>query len=150
MRISKDIARLGISTPSETHRPELFEGTVRVVEAFVGNNPVAQSELPSLIESVHRALGGFGVKTGAGADKPARTEPAVPVERSVFKSHIVCLECGGSFKSLRRHLAARHDTYPEAYRETWGLPSNYPMVAPAYSAVRSKLAKSLVGTGRGE
>jgi predicted transcriptional regulator len=139
--------------PARSDAPDaraVFDGTLRLVEAFVSHNQVGWDDLPRLIHSIHRALS--ALPSGSG-DRPAAQDrrstldprPAVPVEDSVSKNRIVCLDCGESFKSLRRHLAARHNTFPEAYRARWHLPSTYPMVAPAYSAVRSRLAKSLVG-----
>lgn len=94
---------------------------------------------PACIETVHQALGKL---TGPAApEEEPRPTPAVPVKRSVQPDFIVCLEDGRQFKSLKRHLMARYDMMPEQYREKWGLPADYPMVAPNYAAARSVLAK---------
>lgn len=120
--------------------------TARIVEAHAHRNPVPADQLPELIRSVHRALGGLGQDEAAPA-APARPEPAVPIRRSVRPDRITCLECGAEMKMLRRHIANEHHLTPEAYRERWGLRRDYPMVAPDYAEVRSGLAKQL-GLGR--
>ena len=127
-------------TASETTSAEL---TAEVVSAYVSNNPVPASELPTLIASVHHALTGLG---GAVVEEE-KPVPAVNPKRSVKPDHIVCLECGGKFKSLKRHLASHYDMTPDEYRSKWGLAADYPMVAPEYAAQRSELAKSM-GLGR--
>jgi predicted transcriptional regulator len=124
----------------------LLELTADVVAAYVSNNPVPASDLPNLISEVHSALGRIGSVSAAPAvaEKP---KPAVNPKKSVFDEHIVCLEDGKKFKSLKRHLMSHFGLTPEAYREKWGLDPNYPMVAPNYAAARSKLAKKM-GLGR--
>lgn len=117
-----------------------IDTTATVVAAYVGHNTVAATELPGLIEAVHRAL----VNLCAPATVPAEElKPAVPVKKSVTEQFIVCLEDGKRFKSLKRHLRTAYGMTPDAYREKWGLPKDYPMVAPAYAAVRSELAKNM-------
>lgn len=122
-----------------------LERTADIVSAYVSNNPVPAGELPSLIGEIHKSL--TALATGE-TDAPAvALSPAVPIKKSVQHDHIVCLEDGKKFKSLKRHLATSHGLTPDEYRTRWNLPSNYPMTAPAYSASRSTLAKQ-IGLGR--
>jgi len=122
---------------------ELLDLTARIVAAHVSNNSVAQNELSALIENVHRALSGLGRPTPPPPEAPARPEPAVPVKKSVTPNYLVCLEDGKKLKMLKRHLKTAYDMTPEQYRERWGLPSDYPMVAPDYAKHRSSLAKQI-------
>ncbi|MFG1374239.1 MucR family transcriptional regulator [Xanthobacter oligotrophicus] len=110
-----------------------------IVAAFVGHNTVAATELPALIQSVHAALSRLAAPAKETIEE---LKPAVPVKRSVTADFIICLEDGRRFKSLKRHLRTAYDLTPEAYREKWGLPRDYPMVAPGYAAARSELAKA--------
>ena len=126
-------------------RPELVELTTEIVAAYVGANSVPTHELPAVIETVYRSLKGLSSVTET-VETEARM-PAVPVKKSITNDHIVCLEDGKKFKSLKRHLRTRYDMSPEEYREKWGLPADYPMVAPAYAAKRQELAKK-IGLGR--
>jgi predicted transcriptional regulator len=114
-----------------------------IVAAYVRNNTVATAELPDLIRNVHRSL----VELGDPVAEPERLKPAVSVKKSIHHDYLVCLEDGLKFKSLKRHLRSKYDLSPDEYREKWGLPADYPMVAPGYSAQRSKLAKKM-GLGR--
>lgn len=123
---------------------EVLEMTTEIVSAFVSNNDVEASALPGLIESVHRALVAQG---SLAAEAAASAEPAVSVKKSVSAEHIVCLDCGRKLKTLKRHLRADHDLSPADYRAKWGLPADYPMVAPSYSKARSAFAKQ-IGLGR--
>jgi predicted transcriptional regulator len=112
-----------------------------IVSAYVSNNSVPSGELPSLINDVHLAL----VKVGGGAAE-AQAEapkPALPIKKSITPDYIVCLEDGKKFKSLKRHLRTQYNMTPEQYRERWGLPVDYPMVAPNYAKARSQLAKQM-------
>lgn len=112
-----------------------------IVAAYVSNNTVPAAELPDLIKSVQQALLSAA---SAGVDAPKEElKPAVPVRRSVTPDYIVCLEDGKKFKSLKRHLRTHYDLSPEEYRQKWGLPADYPMVAPNYAAARSALAKKM-------
>jgi len=123
----------------------LVEIAADVVSAYVSNNPVPAGELPALIGQIFEAL-----TVTAGGEAVPKTEdlkPAVPVRKSVTPDYIVCLEDGKKFKSLRRHISTHYGLTPEEYREKWGLPSDYPMVAPNYAAARSALAKTM-GLGR--
>src|SRR5271167_2917061 len=118
-----------------------IELTANIVSAYVSNNSVASAEISNLIGLVYSALkrvAGGQVATAADAPKPA-----VPVKRSVTPEYIVCLEDGLKFKSLKRHLRTRYNLTPDQYREKYGLPLDYPMVAPNYAAARSKLAKDM-------
>ena len=115
--------------------------TTDVVSSYVRNNSVPRAELPNLINEVHTALlrvGGGTVEVPVEAPKPA-----IPVKKSVTPDYIVCLEDGKKFKSLKRHLRTQYNITPEQYREKWGLPADYPMVAPNYAKARSKLAKEM-------
>ena len=119
----------------------LVELAADVVAAYVSNNAVSMAELPSLIAQVHKAL----VATATGSvEKPVEAlTPAVSIKKSIHPDYIVCLEDGKKFKSLKRHLRTKYDLSPEDYRAKWGLPADYPMVAPNYAAARSELAKSM-------
>ncbi len=126
--------------------PDSVELAAEVVAAYVSNNPVPSSGLSALIVSVHAAVERLG-KEPEKALAPTETKtPAVPVRKSVAPDYLICLEDGKKFKSLRRHLRLLGLT-PEQYREKWGLPPDYPMVAPNYAAQRSALAKK-IGLGR--
>ena len=119
--------------------------TAKIISAHVGNNQVAVAALPQLIQSVHRSLAAAG--TAEPAPAPAPLTPAVPIRKSVFPDHIVCLDDGKKLKMLKRHLQTRYGMTPQQYREKWGLPADYPMVAPNYASHRSSLAKQ-IGLGR--
>ena len=127
-------------------KAELIDMTAEIVSAYVGNNSVATTEVAALIERVYSAL----EVASNGEDKERETEsiPAVKVEDSVTDDYIVCLEDGQTFKSLKRHLRTHFDLSPEEYRRKWGLPPDYPMVAPNYAKARSRLAKKM-GLGQG-
>jgi len=124
----------------------LIELTADIASAYVGNNNVPPSELPGLIQKIFGAL--------SGVDAPAAEAvveakiPAVSIRKSLTDNYLICLEDGRQFKSLKRHLRAKYNLSPEEYREKWGLPKTYPMVAPAYAAARSALAKQS-GLGQG-
>jgi len=120
---------------------ELVELTAEIVSAYVSNNTVVAADLPSVIQNVFEALN----KASAASGQPLKEElkPAVPIKKSVTPEFIICLEDGKKFKSLKRHLRTHYDLSPEEYREKWGLPHDYPMVAPNYAAARSELAKRM-------
>ena len=124
----------------------IIEMTTDIVSAYVGNNSVSANDIPSLIANVHKAL--TEVASGSVTVEIAPKEPAVPVRRSITPDHLVCLEDGRKFKSLKRHLRTAYDLTPEQYRAKWGLPKDYPMVAPNYAKARSDLAKQM-GLGQG-
>jgi len=117
----------------------ILELTAEIVSAHVSNNSVPLSELPGLIQEVYKTLSAVG----RGAPSPEKLQPAVPVKKSVFPDYIICLEDGKKLKMLKRHLKTAYNMTPEQYRERWGLPSDYPMVAPNYARRRSDLAKKI-------
>ena len=127
-------------------KAEIIEMTAEIVAAYVENNNISTGDLPALIQSVHRAL--TSVASGGEAVEPAPKEPAVPVRRSITQDYLICLEDGRKFKSLKRHLRTKYNMSPEDYRAKWGLPKDYPMVAPSYAKARSDLAKQM-GLGQG-
>ena len=127
-------------------KSEVIEMTADIVAAYVGANSVAAGDLPSLIQSVHRALS--GVASGSDIAEAAPKEPAVPIKKSITPDYLVCLEDGRKFKSLKRHLRTKYNMSPEDYRAKWGLAKDYPMVAPNYAKARSELAKQM-GLGQG-
>src|ERR1700759_5320253 len=127
-------------------KSEVIEMTADIVSAYVGNNSVTAADLPALIQRVHRARG--GISAGSEAGEAAPKEPAVPIRRSITPDFLVCLEDGRKFKSLKRHLRTKYNMSPEEYRAKWGLPKDYPMVAPNYAKARSDLAKQM-GLGQG-
>lgn len=130
---------------TETNTEMLMELTSEVVSAYVSNNPVSTNELPNLINEVYASLAKVaGSESGASAHN---TKPAVPIKKSLHDDYIICLEDGQKFKSLKRHLRSHYDMSPEEYREKWGLPADYPMVAPNYAKARSRLAREM-GLGR--
>src|SRR5918998_5511069 len=135
-----------MSTMSEsTTSPNYIELSADIVSAYVSNNSVPAADLPSLLASVYAAL----TKTAEGQQEEPKAElvPAVSVRKSVTPDAIICLEDGKPFKSLKRHLRTTYGMTPEQYRAKWGLPQDYPMVAPNYARARSNLAKSM-GLGR--
>lgn len=112
-----------------------------IVSAYVSHNSVPATDLPALIATTHAAIAGLGSEPQAPAEeKPA---PAVSIKKSITPDFLVCLEDGKKFKSLKRHLRTAYDMSPEEYRARWGLPPDYPMVAPAYAEARSTLAKKM-------
>ena len=121
---------------------DFIELTADIVSAYVSNNSVPASELPALISEVHSALsrvvGGIAPIVPAEAPKPA-----IAVKKSITADYLICLEDGKKFKSLKRHLRTQYNITPEQYREKWGLPPDYPMVAPNYAQARSQLAKQM-------
>ena len=112
-----------------------------IVSAYVSNNSVPASDLPTLINDVHSAL--VRVMSGTAPAPTEAPKPAVPAKKSVTNEFIVCLEDGRKFKSLKRHLRTQYNMSPDEYREKWGLPPDYPMVAPNYAKARSNLAKQM-------
>jgi predicted transcriptional regulator len=120
--------------------------TTDIVASFVANNKMTPEELTDLIRSVHRTLSGLA---NGGDEKPAeRPKPAAPINKSVQHDYIICLEDGKKLKMLKRYLRSTYNLSPDEYRKRWGLPPDYPMVAPAYAARRSEFAKK-IGLGKG-
>jgi predicted transcriptional regulator len=118
-----------------------IELTAGIVSAYVSNNVVPAGDISSLISQVHTALLRISNGQGELSIDPAR--PAIAVKKSITPDYIICLEDGKKFKSLKRHLRTQYDMTPEHYREKWGLPPDYPMVAPNYAQARSQLAKKM-------
>ena len=127
------------------NRQELLSLTTEIVASFAGNNPIATTDLPTLISAVFTALNNVGKDQVEEA--PEAPVPAVPIKKSIRPDYIICLEDGKKLKMLKRHLATSYGMTPDQYRQRWGLPKDYPMVAPAYAAQRSSLAKQ-IGLGR--
>ncbi|EHH13902.1 transcriptional regulator [Mesorhizobium amorphae CCNWGS0123] len=130
---------------AEKNIDTLIELTADVVSAYVSNNPVPVGDLPALIGQVHAAL--KGTAGSVSTQEPEPLKPAVPIRKSVTPDYIISLEDGKKFKSLKRHLSTHYGLTPDEYRAKWGLPADYPMVAPNYASARSALAKTM-GLGR--
>jgi len=138
----------GDSNQDQATSMDTLRSVTDIVASYVANNSVPASALSELVKTVHRSLTNLN---GAPVEAPVTTEkskPAVPVSRSIQHDYIVCLEDGKKLTMLKRYLRARYDMSPEDYRRKWGLPPDYPMVAPAYAARRSDFAKS-IGLGKG-
>jgi predicted transcriptional regulator len=124
---------------------ELLKLASDIVAAYVSNNPIPVADVPGMIKSVHATLG--GLTTGGPSDASTTQKPAVTIKKSVTPEYIVCLEDGKKLKMLKRYLRSRYSMSPDEYRAKWGLPADYPMVAPNYAAQRSEFAKK-IGLGR--
>ena len=136
----------GTATSALAATDETRRLTVQIVSAHVSNNSVAPSDLPALIAQIYGSLQGLGKPTEIVVERP---QPAVAIKKSVTPEYIVCLEDGKKLKMLKRHLFSAYGMTPDQYRERWGLPADYPMVAPAYAQQRSQLAKTIgLGTRR--
>lgn len=134
-------------TSADDAKPvSLLALTAKIVAAYTQRNAMPGSDLPALIDRVFQSLAGLTSASTTAAPE-ARPEPAVPVKKSVFADYIVCLEDGKKLKMMKRHLMTSYGLTPQAYRERWSLPPDYPMVAPSYAERRSTLAKS-IGLGR--
>jgi predicted transcriptional regulator len=121
------------------------ELTADIVAAYVSRNPLPVADIAALINQVHMALS--SVSTGHKPPQPEPPKPVVSVKKSITPDYLVCLEDGKRFKSLKRHLRAQYNLSPDQYRDKWGLPRDYPMVAPSYAATRSRLAMQ-IGLGQ--
>ena len=119
---------------------DLLALTTEIVAAHVSNNTVAVADLPTLIGQVYQSLSTIGTGPAPVVERP---QPAVSIKKSIHPDYIVCLEDGKKLKMLKRHLKTAYDMSPEEYRDRWGLPPEYPMVAPNYAKQRSKLAKEI-------
>ena len=128
-----------------TNEIDLVTLAGEIVSAYVSHNSISLQDLPTLISAVHAALQALGAEAPSEAAQPLK--PAIAIKKSVMPEFIICLEDGKKFKSLKRHLMTYFQMTPDDYRTKWGLPDDYPMVAPAYAAVRSSLAKTN-GLGR--
>ncbi len=123
---------------------ELLALTSDIVSAYLAGNTLPDAEVPALIERIYKTLAGMGTGGSVMAERP---QPAVPIKKSVTPEYIICLEDGKKLKMLKRHLKSAYGMTPEMYRERWGLPADYPMVAPNYAEKRSSLAKN-IGLGK--
>ncbi|HTH16485.1 MAG TPA: MucR family transcriptional regulator [Magnetospirillum sp.] len=132
-------------TADKTNRDELLRMAVDVVAAYVSKNPLPAGQIPEVIHTVYASLS--SLEGGAPEAKAEAPKPAVPVKKSVTPDYIVCLEDGKKLKMLKRHLRTTYNMTPDEYRAKWGLPPDYPMVAPNYAAQRSDFAKK-IGLGR--
>jgi predicted transcriptional regulator len=135
----------------QTKHTDLLALTTEIVSSHLSNNTIPAPEIPALIERIYKTLSGLGTDTPAPITNSERPQPAVPIRKSVMPDYIICLEDGKKLKMLKRHLKTAYSMTPEQYRERWGLPSDYPMVAPNYAKTRSRLAKDIgLGTGKNE
>ncbi|MGB0696260.1 MAG: MucR family transcriptional regulator [Rhodospirillaceae bacterium] len=132
---------------SELSRSEKVKLTVSIVSAHMGKNNVAVDEIPTILGDVYKSINALASPEEKAPEKP---EPAVPIKKSIHTDYLVCLEDGKKLKMLKRHLKTAYGLTPEEYREKWGLPADYPMVAPSYASKRSSLAKQIgLGTRTG-
>ncbi|MEL7541192.1 MAG: MucR family transcriptional regulator [Pseudomonadota bacterium] len=134
---------MSTDTNTDISKLDLLTQAAEIVAAYVSNNAISASDLPDLLTTVHNKLGELAIE-GGEAERP---EPAVPIKKSVTDHHIICLEDGAKLKMLKRYLRTRYNLTPEEYRKRWGLPSDYPMVAPEYARRRSDFAKK-IGLGK--
>ena len=133
------------AAPENISKEQLLEMTTEIVSAYVGNNTIAAGELNELIVSIHDSL--HNLTNGGVEVEPEPIKPAVPVRRSVTPDYLICLEDGKRLKMLKRHLRTTYGLSPDDYRAKWGLPADYPMVAPNYAQQRSEFAKK-IGLGK--
>jgi len=134
---------MSTDTHEDISKLDLLTQAADIVAAYVSNNAISASDLPSLLTTVHQKLGELALEGG----EAARPEPAVPIKKSVSDHYIICLEDGAKLKMLKRYLRTRYNLTPEEYRKRWGLPADYPMVAPEYARRRSDFAKK-IGLGK--
>ncbi|MBU6236157.1 MAG: MucR family transcriptional regulator [Alphaproteobacteria bacterium] len=127
-----------------TNHADLLTLTSDIVSSYLSANSVPAADIPAIIERIYKTLANVNAPQGIMADRP---QPAVSIKKSVTPEYIICLEDGKKLKMLKRHLKSAYNLTPDEYRERWGLPSDYPMVAPNYADKRSKLAKS-IGLGK--
>ena len=133
------------NTDSTLEADEIMRMTTDIVASFVANNPVPTDSLSDLIASVHKTVSGLASKETAPVQE--RPKPAVPIGKSITEDHIICLEDGKKLKMLKRYIRTNFSMTPDEYRAKWGLPHDYPMVAPNYAKQRSEFAKT-IGLGR--
>lgn len=134
------------NTPRKSAVDAHIEVVADVVSAYVSNNSMRAADLPDFIAAVHASIRSL-TKDNVEPAPAAPLVPAVPIKKSLTQDHLICLEDGKKFRSLKRHLGTVYNMTPDEYRTKWGLPKDYPMVAPGYSAIRSKLAKD-IGLGQ--
>ena len=147
----KQLPHRSVIVPPQADAPPLKSDDILklagdIVAAYVRNNPIPVSDVPAMIKSVHSMLS--GLSSAAQSHMTTTQKPVVPIKRSVTPDHIICLEDGKKLKMLKRYLRSNYNMTPEEYRAKWGLPADYPMVAPNYAAQRSEFAKK-IGLGRG-
>jgi predicted transcriptional regulator len=140
-RLERPACGGGATAMNDKISGNFIELTAGIVSAYVSNNAVAAGDISSLISQVHTAL--LRVSNGQSEASGEPVKPAIAVKKSITPDYIVCLEDGKKFKSLKRHLRTQYNMTPEHYREKWGLPPDYPMVAPNYAEARSQLAKQM-------
>lgn len=128
----------------EANHDTLLSLTTEIVSSHLSNNTVSSNEIPGIIDQVYKTLANINSDGSGAGDRP---QPAVPIKKSVTPDYLICLEDGKKLKMLKRHLKTTYGMTPDEYRERWGLPSDYPMVAPNYAKQRSKLAKE-IGLGK--
>ena len=133
-------------TASKPGSSNYIEVVADLVSAYVSNNSMRASDLPDFIASIHASIQQLAAGQVEAPPAPPPV-PAVPIKKSLTQDHIICLEDGKKFRSLKRHLGTVYNMTPDEYRTKWGLPKDYPMVAPGYSEIRSKLAKD-IGLGQ--
>ncbi len=134
---------MNTDTTENISKLDLLTQAADIVAAYVSNNAISAADLPSLLTTVHQKLGELAVDGG----EAQRPDPAVPIKKSVTDHHIICLEDGAKLKMLKRYLRTRYNLTPDEYRKRWGLPADYPMVAPEYARRRSDFAKK-IGLGK--
>ncbi len=132
--------------PHNVAEEELLRMTADVVAAYLGNNTLPTAQLPDVIRAVYLSLKALDGKAGEAKSEPLK--PAVPIRKSITPDYLICLEDGKKLKMLKRHLRSTYNLTPDAYRQKWALPADYPMVAPNYAQQRSAFAKQ-IGLGRG-
>jgi len=132
-------------TTDPTTNPDLLALATQIVSAHLSNNQMPTEDIPAFIQKVYKTLSNVNGEGGTIASE--RPQPAVPIKRSITPDYIICLEDGKKLKMLKRHLKSAYNMSPEEYRERWGLPADYPMVAPNYANQRSVLAKG-IGLGK--
>jgi predicted transcriptional regulator len=140
-RFRRDDEIRKVQAMSDAGGKNFIDLTANIVSAYLSNNPTPASEIPALIGQIHAAL--LRVAAGRVEMPPEPAKPAVSVKKSIAPDYLVCLEDGKRFKSLKRHLRTQYSMTPEQYRDKWGLPADYPMVAPNYAVKRSQLAKKM-------
>lgn len=128
------------NTAEDLETNNYLEITGKIVSAYVSNNSVPLSDLPAIIKNVHNVLAGLG---SSGVETGSNLKPAVPVRKSITPDYVICLEDGKKLKMLKRYLRSNYNLSPDDYRTKWGLPRDYPMVAPNYAAQRSEFAKKI-------
>ena len=128
---------------SQNTNSDLLVLTIRLVSAYIEHNALNASDLPALVRTIHQTLAELVVDQA----EALRPDPAVEISKSITDSHIICLEDGAKLKMLKRYLKTHYDLSPDAYRARWGLPADYPMVAPEYARRRSEFAKQ-IGLGK--